>query len=181
MKGLLISVSREEDILPAWRETPAGDLLRYHNLRAPHREYRRAELLIGMCMDSRKTLRVPKNFAYVLRSGAANLRRLDFNVSFAVAVGDVRAICLIGHDDCGMVGLSSRRQAFIDGLVRNGGWSPEDAAEHFDRHAAEFEIDDAARFVRREAQRLRLRYPRLPVVPLYYTVEDGLLHQIFEA
>ncbi|MEW5875695.1 MAG: carbonic anhydrase [Candidatus Zixiibacteriota bacterium] len=177
---LLLPVSRESDILPNWQGTPIGDLLRYHNLGAPYRDYTRAELLIGMCMDNRKSLRVPDNFAFILRAGGANLRRVEFKVSFAIALGGVRAICLIGHDDCGMVSLPHRRQEFIDGLVANGGWTPDDAAAHYDRHAAEFGIGDAAEFVRDEAVRLRARYPRVLVAPLFYTVGDGLLHQILE-
>jgi len=180
MKDRMIPVSKEDDILPAWRETPIGDLLRYHNLLASPREYRRAEILIGMCMDNRKSLRIPDNFAFILRAGGANLRRMDFKVSFAVAIGSVRAIGLIGHSDCGMVDLSARRQAFIDGLVRNGGWTAEDAEAHFDRHAAEFGISDAADFVRTETVRLRRRYPKVVVAPLFYTVEDGLLHLVRE-
>jgi carbonic anhydrase len=180
MRDVLIPVLKEEDILLSWRETPVGDLLRFQNLGAPHREYLRAELLIGMCMDNRKMLRMPDNFAYILRAGGANLRRMEFKVSFAVAIGGVRAISLIGHSDCGMVGLASRRQIFVDGLVRNGGWTAEEAAAHFDRNASEFGIGDAVGFVRDEAARLRRRYPNVVVAPLFYTVEDGLLHQVGE-
>jgi len=181
MSDLYSPVRQESDIWPRWRDTPIGDLLRYHNLAAPHREYARAELLVGMCMDNRKSLRLPDNFAFILRAGGANLRRAEFKVSFAIAIGGVRAICLIGHDDCGMVSLPHRRQEFIDGLVANGGWNAGDAAAHYDRHAAEFGIDNAAEFVRDEAVRLRARYPRVLVAPLFYTVGDGLLHQILES
>lgn len=176
----LEAVSKEADILPAFRGTPVADLLRYHNLGAAHREYERAELLIGMCMDNRKVLRIPDNFAYILRTGGGNLEHLEFKVSFAVAVGGVGAMCLIGHNDCGMVNLSAKRQAFVDGLVQNGGWTAEEASRHFDRHGAGFEIHDAADFVRSEAVRLRLRYPKIVVAPLFYTVEDGLLHHVHE-
>ncbi|MFH1707605.1 MAG: carbonic anhydrase [Planctomycetota bacterium] len=181
MNDILISVSREADILPQWRDTPVGELLRYHNLREPHREYRRAEILIGMCMDNRNMLRIPDNFAYIIRAGGANLSRMEFKVSFAIAIGGVRTICLIGHSDCGMVGLASRRQAFIDGLILNGGWTLEAATAHFDQHVSEFGISDAADFVRIKAAMLRQRYPKVVVAPLFYTVEDGLLHHIREA
>lgn len=133
-----------------------------------------------MCMDNRKVLRIPDNFAYILRTGGANLGRIEFKVSFAVAVGGVRSICLIGHSDCGMVNLRSKREESVDGLVRHGGWNREEAGRHFDRHASEFEIGSAVDFVRREAARLRKRYPNVTVAPLYYTVEDGLLHQVCE-
>ena len=178
MKLELLPVRRWEDILPAYRETPIGDLLGYHNLRRPHRQYAGAELLIGMCMDNRKVLRIPDNFAFVLRAGGANLRRMEFKVSFAVAVGGVRAVCLIGHDECGMVDLRARREAFVCGLVERGGWERHAAEDHFDRHAPELEIPDAAEFVFGEARRLRERYPRVPVAPLFYRIGDGLLYQI---
>ena len=52
--------------------------------------------------------------------------------------------------------------------------------EHFDEHAARCEIGDAAEFVCLEARRLRERYPRIMVAPLFYLVEDGNLYQINE-
>ncbi len=174
----LVPMRREEDIPPPYRDTPVGDLIRYHNLGAAPRAYARAELLVGMCMDNRKMLRVPENFAYILRSGAANLGRIEFKVSFAVAVGGVRAICLLGHDRCGMVGLASRREEFVAGLVENGGWSRPEAETHFDRYAPIFDIGDPVEFVRSEADRLRQRYPRVLVAPLMYDLESGMLQCI---
>ena len=176
----LLRVHRWDNVLPAYRNTPVADLLAYHNLRKPHRSHDRAELLIGMCMDNRVALRVPDNFAYILRAGGANLRRLEFKVSYAVAVGGVRAICLIGHDQCGMVDLSARRDLFVSGLVENGGWERPEAEEHFDEFSAVFEIRDPAKFVLGEARRLRERYPRVMVAPLLYQIREGLLYQIDE-
>lgn len=176
----LIPVVRDADILPAFARTPVGDLLRYHNLAAPHREHTRAELLVIMCMDSRKKLRIPDNFAFVLRAGGANIRRAEFKVSFAVGVGAVSAITVIGHSDCRMVGLRDRRDEFVSGLVDNGGWSETEAAAEFDRYVDEFHIDDALAFTLAEAARLRARYPKLAVAPLFYTVEDNRLHQVRE-
>jgi len=181
MADLLIPVRREEDILPAWRDTPVGDLLRYQNLGVNFHDYARAQLLVGMCMDNRKMLKVPENFAFIFRTAGANLRRQEFNVSFAVAVGGVRQICLIGHSDCGMVNLESKRADFIEGLVSRGGWNAGEAEAHFERYAPDYEIGDALGFIQIEADRLRKRYPGIQVAPLYYTVKDGLLHQVREA
>jgi carbonic anhydrase len=174
----IISARRREDICPAYLSSPVGDLLQYHNLGKPPRTYERAEVVVGMCMDNRKALRLPENFAYVLRVGGANLRRIEFKVSFAVAIGGVRAICLVGHDECGMVDLRTRREEFVVGLVKNGGWVREAAEEEFDRQAAEFSIDDAATFILTEARRLRERYPGVCVAPLFYKMRDGLLYQV---
>lgn len=177
----LLPVRSLQDIPPEYRDTPIADLLAYHQLDAPFREYQRAELLVGMCMDHRKSLRLPPNFAYVLRTGGANLRGYEFKVSFAIAVGGARAVALIGHTDCGMVGLEDRRQAFVEGLATRAGWDAEAAARHFDAHAPAFGIPDAAGFVRDEAVRLRERYPDVPICPLLYRVEDGRLYLVSEA
>ncbi|MEK7408044.1 MAG: carbonic anhydrase [Acidobacteriota bacterium] len=176
----LLPVNRLGDVLPAYRNTPVADLLAYHNLRRPHRSHDRAELLIGMCMDNRVALRIPDNFAYILRAGGANLQRIEFKVSYAVAVGGVRTLCLIGHDECGMVALRGRRDVFVSGLVENGGWERREAGEHFDQFSAVFEIRDPAEFVLCEGRRLRERYPRVTVAPLLYHIREGLLYQIAE-
>ena len=113
----LISVSTIDDIPPEYQDTPIGLLLEYHNLNRPFDNYTQAQLLVGMCMDNRKRLRIPDNFAYVIRSGGANLRYSEFKVSYAIAVGGVKSIALIGHNNCGMVGLTARKEQFVLGLV----------------------------------------------------------------
>lgn len=112
----LIAVTTRSDILPAFRGTPIEALLAYQNLGEPHLTYERAELLVGMCMDNRKHLRIPENFAYIIRAGGGNLRYSEFKVSYAIAVGGVSSIALLGHTQCGMVNLMSRREQFISGL-----------------------------------------------------------------
>ncbi len=180
MTPTILPVKSVADILLPYRGTPIGLLLEYHNLARPLDVHGEAKLLVGMCMDNRTSLRVPDNFAYILRSGGANLQRLEFKVSFAIAVGGVRALALIGHDDCRMVGLARRRDTFIRGLVENAGWTAEEAAAHFDGHAGAFEIGDAAGFVLEQARTLRRRYPKVLVAPLYYLVGDGRLCHIRE-
>jgi carbonic anhydrase len=132
-------------------------------------------------MDHRQRLRVPLNFAYVLRTGGANFRGLEFQISFAIAVGGVRAVCLIGHDECGMAGLASQRESFVEGLMENAGWHREAAEKHFDALASRFEIGDAAEFVRSETDRLGRQYPEVLVAPLLYSVADGTLYQVESA
>ena len=176
----LVPVSSKEDIFPEYRDTPVGHLLEYHNLNQNYETYTQAQLLIGMCMDNRIMLRIPDNFAYVLRAGGANFQRIEFKVSYAVAVGGIRTICLIAHDQCGMVNLRARRDVFVNGLVENGGWERQEAERHFALSSALFEIHDPVEFVLSEAQRLRERYPRVTVAPLFYQVGEGLLHQILE-
>lgn len=176
----LLRVSREEEIFPPYRDTAIGQLLRYHNLRDVHEEHSEARLLIGMCMDNRHALRIPDNFAFIIRAGGGNLRYSEFKVSFAIAIGGVRAIALIGHTHCGMVNLTSRRQQFIDGLVQNAGWDREWAEQHFAQFAPMFEIGNEVDFVLSESQRLRMRYPKIQVAPMIYRVEDHLLYLVNE-
>jgi len=177
----LLSVSSEEDILPEHRDTPIGFLLEYHNLNREYETYTQAQLLIGMCMDNRKHLHIPDNFAYIIRAGGANLRYSEFKVSYAIAVGGVKSIALIGHNQCGMVDLVARREIFIKGLVENAGWEQELAEQHFMNYAPIFEIGNEVDFVLSEAKRLRTRYPKIQVAPLMYKVEDNLLYQVKES
>jgi len=131
-------------------------------------------------MDSRKLLRIPDNFAFVLRTGGANLRYSEFKVSYAIAVGGVSYIALITHDHCGMVNLPARKDLFIKGLVRNGGWKKKDAEEHFRNFSHLFEIGNETDFVLSEVKRLRLRYPKVRVAPLFYKVQNSRLFLLKE-
>lgn len=176
----VITVRSESDILPVFRKTPIETLLAYQNLGKPHLTHQGAELLIGMCMDNRKHLRIPENFAYIIRAGGGNLRYSEFKVSYAIAIGGVSAIALLGHTNCGMVNLMSRREQFIAGLVQNGGWDREWAEQHFLHFSPMFEIGNEVDFVLSEAKRLRLRYPKMLVAPLLYRVEDNQLYQLKE-
>ena len=66
-----------------------------------------------MCMDSRKSLRIPNDFAFVLRTAGANMRDNEFRISYAIAVGGVRTIVLIAHTDCGMAKLDQSHDRFV--------------------------------------------------------------------
>lgn len=176
----LIPVNTPADIPAGYRQTPVGLLLEYHNLGKEFEVYNSAQLLIGMCMDNRKHLRIPDNYAYIIRSGGANLRYSEFKVSYAIGVGKVSHIALIGHNHCGMVNLAARRQEFIDGLTTVAGWERGKAEEHFMHYAPLFEIGNETDFILSEAERLRQRYPRIIVAPLYYMVEDNRLYIINE-
>jgi len=178
VKHKIIPIKTRKDIPPSYRNTPIGLLLEYHNLARPFAPYARAKLLIGMCMDNRKHLRIPENFAYIIRSGGANLRYSEFKVSYAIAVGGVRFIALIAHNHCGMTNIASRRKAFVEGLVKVAGWSKEQAEEHFMNMAPLYEIENEIGFILSEAARLEKRYPKIKVASLYYRVEDNLLYCI---
>jgi carbonic anhydrase len=175
----LQTVTTRSDIPEKYRGSAIELLLEYHNLARPFDAYKEAKLLVGMCMDNRKHLRIPDNFAFIIRSGGANLRYSEFKVSYAIAVGGVRAIALIGHTNCAMVNLVERKQQFISGLVE-AGWQRDLAEEHFFHFAPMFEIGNEVDFVLSEVKRLRLRYPNVIIAPLLYKVEDNNLYLIHE-
>jgi carbonic anhydrase len=174
----LLPVEVPGDIPKELRGTPLGRLLAYHNLGVSLPQHKSAELLVCMCMDNRKQLRLPENFAYILRTGGGNIRHSEFKVSYAVAIGGVRHIALIAHDGCGMVNLSARRKSFVSGLVEGAGWSAGEAMAHFNANAPHFEIGNEIIFVCSEARRLGLKYPKIKVVPMFYRIADGKLYLI---
>lgn len=177
----LVAINSTEDIFPQYRDTPIGRLLEYHDLGRELDVITNPQLLIGMCMDNRKHLRIPDNFSYIIRTGGANLRYSEFKVSYAISVGGVRHIALIGHTNCGMVNLVARKDQFIKGLVDVAGWDRSQAEEHFYQFAPMFEIGNEVDFVLSEAKRLRLRYPHIMVAPMLYKVEDNRIYLIKES
>lgn len=176
----LVPVDVRDDIFHSYRDTPVGHLLACHNLGAPLEPSERAELLIGTCMDHRIRLRIPENFAYVLRTGGGNLRDRAFEISFAVGMGGVGAIAVIGHSDCGMAEVASHERDFVQGLVENGGWDADRATEQFRKKAQERQIGNPVEFAVSQARQLRDRYPEVLVAPLHYRVGDARLYQVRE-
>jgi len=176
----LITIKDRNDIPEKYANTPFGLLLQYHNLNEDFDKYDKAQILIGMCMDNRKHLQIPDNFAYIIRSGGANLRYSEFKVSYAIAIGQIKYIALIGHNNCGMVNLVSRKENFISGLVEGAGWEPDFAEHHFNQFAPMFEIGNEIDFVLSEAKRLRNRFPKINVMPLIYLIEDNKLYLVKE-
>ena len=176
----MVNIHKVTDIFPEYRDTPAGRLLEYQNLRRPLDTFDHAELLIGMCMDNRNRLRIPDNFAFIIRTGGANMQYSEFMVSFAISVGSVGHMALIGHSDCGMANLSSRRDQFIEGLSQTAGWTRDRAEEHFRQYAPVFEIRNELDFILSETVRLRANYPSILVVPMIYRVEDHRLYLVRE-
>lgn len=174
----ILPVNYRSDILPEYRGTPVGLLLEYHNLERALGSGPGHQLLIGMCMDSRKVLRIPHDFAFVLRTAGANMRDNEFRISFAIAVGGVRTIVLIAHTDCGMTRVAHLHDEFVRGLVEYAGWDVARAERHYSESVPRFAIDNEVDFVMRESERLRALYPGITVVPLLYRIEDDLLYQL---
>ena len=180
MSDIVRPVESDKDIPAHLRGTPVAELLEYHNFGRELVPVPAPRLLIGMCMDNRKHLHIPDNFAFILRAGGANLRPSEFKVSYAIAVGGVRTVAIIGHNNCGMVNLMARSHQFIDGLVKNAGWDKQQAEDHFFHFAPLFEIGNELDFTRSEAKRIRMRYPGVKVAPMLYKVEDNRLYLLVE-
>lgn len=176
----LLKIDTISDIPESYVNTPIGNLLEYHNLKKPFTTYTSAQLLIGMCMDNRKHLNVPDNFAFIIRAGGANLRYSEFKVSFAIAIGGVKHIALIGHNHCGMVNLISKKKTFIEEMVKSAGWTTEQAETQFNSFAPMFEIGNEIDFILSETVRLRNVYPKIPIAPMFYLVENNRLYLIKE-
>lgn len=178
MKYKILPVSEKKDIPRAYRNTPIGLLLEYHNLKRKLDKHLRAKLLVGMCMDNRECLRMPDNFAFIIRAGGANLYKSEFAVSYAIAMGGIKHIALIAHSNCGMANLRSRKKEFVDGLVKRAGLSRKAAAEHFRGLAFKHEIGNEIDFILNEAKSFDKKYPKITIAPLYYKVEDNRLYCI---
>jgi len=129
-------------------------------------------------MDNRKHLNIPDNFSFIIRSGGANLKYSEFKVSYAIAIGNVKHIVLIAHNNCGMVNINNRKQEFINGLVNNAGWNIKEAEEHFIKYQPLFEINNEIDFIINESNRIKKLYPNITVVPMYYKTDDNLLYLI---
>ncbi|MBZ4670032.1 MAG: carbonic anhydrase [Oscillospiraceae bacterium] len=171
----LLKILSEKDIPEIYKNTPVGELVRYQNLKKEFETYQNAQILVGMCMDNRNQLILPGNFAYIIRTGGANLRYSEFKISYAIAIGGVKHIALIAHNNCGMVNLMSKKEKFIEGLCQNAGWERERAEEHFMNYAPMFEIDNEIEFTVEESRRLEKKYPLIKVTPLYYSLDDNML------
>lgn len=173
-------VNNLSDIPEKYRGTPIGLLVEYQNHLRPHEPCAAAQILVGMCMDNRKALDVPENFAYILRTGGANMRASGFKISYAIAVGGVRYIAIAGHNQCGMVNVMQRKDLFINGLVEGAGWDREKAENHFLNLVPMFEIGNEVDFVLSEVRRLRMEYPKITIAPLLYNIQTNHLGFIRE-
>lgn len=173
-----VPIASIDDIFDEYRGTPIEKLLCYHNFDTKFEQYDRAEMLIAMCIDHRKYIHMPDNFAYVIRSAGANLRNQEFQVSFAIGVGNVKACAVIGHNECAMATLDSRKDEFIEGLVKNASWTPNQGEEQFNKYLPLYQIGDEREHTLNETERLNKVYPSMLVAPLFFNVHDNKISQL---
>ncbi|OGI19732.1 MAG: carbonic anhydrase [Candidatus Melainabacteria bacterium RIFCSPHIGHO2_02_FULL_34_12] len=174
----LKSVISEKDIPEDLLNTPVAELLKYHNLCLKFKTYEKAEMAVVMCMDNRKQLNIPNRFAFILRTAGARITGNEFKLSFAIGFGNIKHVVLIGHTNCGMINLTSKKEVIVKGLVENAGWTKEQAENHFISFAPFFEIENEVDFTVSESKRLKEKYPKVIFVPMVYKVEDNLLYLI---
>ena len=175
----LVDVKSREDIFPEYLGTPIEWLLRYHCLGEPQPESTgQPHLIIAMCIDNRKRLNIPPEFAYILRTAGTRLLGNEFELSFAIAIGGVSTIALIGHTQCGMTKVFEQREQFVSGLVERGGVTPEVARAHFDASASGYAITSPVDSILHKAKVVQKVLPDILVAPLLYRVEDDKLAQI---
>ena len=77
-----------------------------------------------------------------------------------------------------MAKLDDQKDAFVAGMVKNAGWKAENASSHFDNLSPFFEIGDAVEFLLCEVERLRKRYPKVVVAPLFFDVDESKILQV---
>ncbi len=180
MDQRLIQVHVFEDIPEDIQSTPSGQLLAYHNLGLELPAFEQAQMLIGTCIDFRVSIKIPDRFAYVIRTAGANLRFSEFQVSFAIAVGGISSIAVIGHDQCGMANLEELEEQFVTGLVNHTAWSEKTARDHFMHYAPLHHVEHEVDFVLKECRRLRLGYPNIHITPMLFELESQKLLLIKE-
>jgi len=176
----LLNISKSEQIPELYKDTPIFSLIEFHNLGKEHEVLTNPQMLIGSCMDFRLSFNIPRNFSYMIRTGGANMANMEFKISFAVSVGGIKHIAIIGHSDCAMTKLSLNETKFIRGMVKHAKWSKRLAIRHFNNKSLEFGIKDEIDFTLKEVKRLRKLYPGITIVPLIYQIEDCKLALINE-
>ncbi|WP_189003314.1 carbonic anhydrase [Deinococcus roseus] len=138
-------------------------LLSSHNEKSDGPGFEGPQLAIVTCMDYRINLRLPKNFAFVLRTGGANTLPIEPYLAFSVARTGIHAVAIIGHTDCAM---QHPNPYVVEQLPAST-----DVKRDYRSQIASLAILDAPEYTRREAKRLAERLG-LPVIPLLYHVED---------
>jgi carbonic anhydrase len=167
------------DVPAEWRETPVGEFIAYQNLARPHVRPERATLLIGTCMDGRIVLKVPRGFAFILRTAGAIMAPVEANLSYVLATRDVRYVAVVGHTDCYAVGLDRRRDEVVAGLVR-AGWDRARAIRHADEEVIPRGIDDPVASALREARRVADDFHGVQAAALLYDSDAGTVSLLRE-
>jgi len=168
----LRAIASLADIPEELRQTPMEALLKAQNFYELSDEFEQsANLIIGMCMDYRKQLHLPKNCAYVIRSPGANMKDHEFSVALALSSG-IRYMALLVHNKCIMSNPNKVRSEFLRVLIQDHHWNEDQAEQVFDLCVSYGQIGEPISFALDESKRLRGLFANLTVVPLLYDVDS---------
>jgi SulP family sulfate permease len=176
----LFAIDEPELIPDKLRGTPLEVLLLGQNLGLlDEPESVSPQLVVGMCIDFRKSLIIPKDWAYIIRREGANMEDSEFAIALAISKG-VRHMALIAHNDCAMANTGPQRENFVAVLNSVAGWDKKKAQQFFDDHSRSREIGNEIDFVLREAERLEEMFAGVMVVPMLFRVDDDKLYLIYD-
>ena len=144
-------------------------LLSSHNSGRVFPAFETPQLAIVTCMDFRISLRLPERFAFVLRTGGANVSPIESYLAFSVARTGIHAIAIIGHTDCAM---EKPDPYVVDSLPTS-----EEMRAHYRSQIAALAIRDARTYTLEQTERLEMQMG-LPVIPLLYDVDTHLLERL---
>jgi SulP family sulfate permease len=177
----LIAVNSEVDIPRQFDRTPIKNLLKAQNFYEVSDESEEAaNLIVGMCIDYRKQLHLPRNCAYIIREPGANMKDNEFSIALALSSG-IRYMALIVHNKCLMSNVQEKADVFQEVLVRDHQWDPEQARSIFDDRVSDRSIGDPIDFALEESKRLMGLFGKLTVVPLLYDVDTDRIFLIKSA
>jgi carbonic anhydrase len=180
IKTQLRAINSIKDIPAKYLGTSIEKLFEYQNFSEDFRKYENPELIVVMCMDNRKQLRIPNKFSYIIRTPGARILGFEFALSFPIAMADIKHVAVIAHTNCGMVNLVDKKNQVVNGLVKTAGWTHAEADNHFHSCAPLYSIENETTFVYEESLRLKVKYPNINFVPMLYKVEDHRLYLIEE-
>jgi len=176
----LFSVDTYEDIPKLLRDTPIETLFKGQNLGViEDRPGHAPELVIGMCIDYRKSLTIPRDWAFTIRREGANMDGSEFAIALGASKG-IKHMALIAHNHCAMSNTKEHRDKFVSVLSEKYEWDAKEATRFFDDHCRSHDIGNEVDFVLREARRLANLFPGLLVVPVLFRVEDDRLYLIYD-
>lgn len=174
----LLAVTSADEIPPSLQGTPVEAILKSQNLYEVSDESEEStNMIIGMCMDYRKRLHLPKNCAYIIRSPGANMMGNEFAIAMALATG-VSYMALLVHNKCLMSDPVQKRPDFLKVMVQNHRWTPKQAQTVFDTSVKDGYIGEPVSFALQESARLKALFPQLVVVPLLYDVDTDRIFVI---
>ncbi len=165
----LITIRSAGDIPIQFKNTPIEELLRAQNMYDVGYDVSPSpSLIVGMCIDNRKQLHLPKNGAYIIRSPGANMRGQESSIVLALTAG-ITYMALIVHNQCLMSNPSAKKGQAEQVLFDKHGWT-KDQLENAFHYLAQCQIGDPISFALRETERLHSLFKGLTVVPILYDV-----------